>query len=236
MFYKLCNTSSLYDVESELNTKFRYPKLYEQKAIINGKYESNLPVITSEAPNTIDFAIWGLLPPGYDGDWEDFQEITNTLNTSANDNLLNEEIYADSLDTRRCLIVVNGFFTAKLHKGRLYPHHVHLKQHKPFCIAGVYNKIDDGFLTCTLLVTNSVVGSKHLPNMGIQKPLIFKKKDYNSWLDRSHTFKELKPIIDDHDRYEFIAHPIEQDFYKNPKVFKQIIESQHYKSVLRIAH
>ncbi|WP_204346502.1 SOS response-associated peptidase family protein [Psychroserpens algicola] len=236
MFYKLCNTSSLFDVENELNTKFRYPKLYEQKSIINGKYESNLPVITSEDPNSINYAIWGLLPPSYDGDWEDFQEITNTLNTYITYNQLNEEIYADSFDKRRCLIVVNGFFTAKLHKGKLHPHHIHLKEHKPFCIAGVYNKIEDGFLTCSLLVTNSELGSKYLPNMGIQKPLIFKKKDFSTWLNTSYNFEQLKPLIANHDRYEFISHPIEHDFYKNPKVFKQITESHHYKSVMRIAH
>jgi putative SOS response-associated peptidase YedK len=235
MFYKLSNTCKLEVIEREFHMKFRYPNLYEPKAMINGLGETNLPIITSETPNEINFAIWGILPEAYDDNWDTFQDVTNTLNTNIDDAHLNEEIYSKTLDKRRCLIIVNGFFTSKLRRGKLDMHHVHLKDYKPFCIAGVYNTIDDGFLTCSVLVTNSGLEYTGIPNLGKQQPLIFKKKDYKSWLNSNLEFKDLEALTKSHDLYNFKSHPVKEAFYDNTKVYRLIINSNHYKSVMRIA-
>jgi len=234
MFYKLSNTCPKADIEKELGVLFKYPALYEPKAIINGLQESNLPIITTETSNLIDFAIWGLLPQNYDDNWDTFQDFTNTLNTNINDTNLNEDIYSKALDKRRCLIVVNGFFTSKLIDGKLQAFHIHLKDHKPFCIAGIYNAIDDGFLTTSLLVTDIGYTFNAIPNLGKQKPLIFKQKDYEKWLNPNNEIKDLKGLIKTHDRYQFLSHPVKEDFYNNLKVFKRIVNSDHYESILKI--
>lgn len=233
MFYRLSNSCNLDSIETELNATFRYPNLYEPKVIIDGKNESNIPIITDKDSKRIDFAIWGILPEDYEGEWHSFQEVTNTLNTYV-DNNVNDEIYSDALEHRRCLIVVNGFFTSSLFQRKLHPHHVHLKDYKPFCIAGIYNHTHDGFLTCSVLVTN--IGSKqaYIPNIGKYKPLIFKKKDSQTWLNPNFKIKNLKSLVDNHDRYNFVSHPIKEDFYQNTKVFERIVNSDNYKSVLKI--
>lgn len=234
MFYKLSNTCDLLDIQNEFRTPFKYPNLYEPKAIINGLNESNVPIITSEKPATIDYAIWGLLPQGYEDDWDTFQSFTNTLNTNIYDASLNEEIYSKSLDERRCLIVVNGYFTSKLVEGKLQPHHIHLKNHKPFCIAGIFNKINDGFLTCSLLVTDAGIEYDHIPNIGKQKPLILKQKDHEAWLNSNLKIKDLKSLVNSHDRYKFISHPIENNFYKNSKLFNRIVNSDQYQTIMHV--
>ncbi|WP_152611480.1 SOS response-associated peptidase [Psychroserpens damuponensis] len=234
MFYKLSNTSTLPAIEDEFNITFKYPNVYEPKAIINGLCESNLPIITSETPSAIDYAIWGLLPEGYDDDWQTFQGFTNTLNTNIDDANFNKEIYSKSLDERRCLIIVNGYFTSKLVDGKLQAHHIHLKNHEPFCIAGIFNKIQDGFLTCSILVTNAGVEYNHIPNLGNQKPLILKRKDHSAWLDSRLKIKDLRSLIETHDRFKFTSHPIKDQFYKNTKLFKRIINNDHYQDIIKV--
>nr|WP_321223176.1 SOS response-associated peptidase family protein [uncultured Psychroserpens sp.] len=235
MFYKLSNTCKLKDIEKEFKTVFKYPHLYEPKAIINGLEESNLPIITAENSSRVDFAIWGLLPQDYEEEWETFQGYTNTLNTNIDDVNLKQGIYSKSQDERRCLIVVNGFFTSKLINGKLQTFHVHLKNHKPFCIAGIYNIVNDGFLTCSLLVTNIGYTFNSIPNLGKQKPLIFKKKDHEKWLDPELDFKDLQSLIKTHERYEFLSHPIKEDFYNNTKIFKRIVNSDQYNTIMKVS-
>jgi putative SOS response-associated peptidase YedK len=235
MFYKLSSTCQLSDIENELNAKFEYPNLYEPKAIVDGLKESNLPIITSITYPELNFAIWGLLPEAYDDSWDAFQNFTNTLNTNIDDDHLNEEIYSQSLNERRCLIVVNGFFTSKLINGKLYTHHVHLSNHKPFCIAGIYNRINDGFLTCSLLVTNSGLEYSKVPNFGKQKPLILKKKDYRSWLNSDLELKDLRCLIKTHDRYDFLSHPIKENFYDNTIIFKRIVNSDNFYTMMKVS-
>lgn len=217
MFYKLSNTSELIDIENEFKTPFRFPSFYEPKAIINGLQESNIPVITSEDISKIDFAIWGLLPEGYDDNWDIFQDVTNTLNINIDDQGLHQDFYAGALENRRCLIIVNGFFTSHLLDGKLCLHYVHLKHYKPFCIAGIYNKINDGFLTCSVLVTNSGNNFKGIPNLGKLKPLIFKKKDHRQWLNTNQDLENLRPLIKNHDQYDFISKPINTELFNRSK-------------------
>jgi len=235
MFYKLSNTCDLLDIENELNIKFRYPNLYEPKAIINGLKESNLPIIISTKNSSLNFAIWGLLPEGYDDDWNTFQDFTNTLNTNIDDDNLNEEIYSESLNKKRCLIVVNGFFVSKLIDGKLNTNHVHLDGHKPFCIAGIYNRTYDGFLTCSLLLTSSELEYATIPNLGNQKPLILKKKDYESWLTSDLALKDLKSLIKTHDHYKFKSHRVKEDFYDNPRIYKRIVNSDNLNAIMKVS-
>ncbi|MGB3608707.1 MAG: SOS response-associated peptidase family protein [Psychroserpens sp.] len=234
MFYKLSNTCDVNEIEDELNFTFKYPNLYEPLTIINGLNENSVPVITSENPKDINFAIWGLLPEAYDDDWDTFQDVTNTLNTNIDDQYLNTEIYSTSLDKRRCLIVVNGFFTSKLLEGKLVPFHVHLKNHRPFCLAGVYNTISDGFLTCSILVKKSGREFDDIPNLGDKQPMVLKKKDHNDWLNRNSKLSDLEPMIQQNVTCGFLSHAIDYEFYDNLKIYKKIVNSDYYQSNMKI--
>ncbi|WP_431135948.1 SOS response-associated peptidase family protein [Psychroserpens mesophilus] len=236
MFYKLSNTCDLKTIENEFDANFRFPNLYEPKVIISGTEESNLSIITAQDSKRIDYAIWGLLPEDYDDDWDRFQSVTNTLNTNVDDLNLSEEIYSKSLDERRCLIIVNGFFTSNIYKGKLYPFHVHLKNHKPFCIAGIYNKLNDGFLTCSLLVTNFSSNLNEIPHLGKQRPLTFRQSDFEEWLSKDKSKADLERLIHNHNAPDFISHPIKEDFYKNNSVFEDILESDNYSHILKNLH
>src|SRR5690554_3464345 len=82
MFYKLSNTTDLMSIESTFDAKFKFPLLYRTSPIINGLSEQSLPIITMDQSQSIDYAIWGLLPQNFNEGWESFQNLSNTLNMS----------------------------------------------------------------------------------------------------------------------------------------------------------
>lgn len=224
MYYKLTSTCRLVDIEQEFNVTFRYPNLYESKVIVNGLDETSVPILTTDEPNTVNFAIWGLLPEGYADNWQTFQNMTNTLNTKIDNKHLTKDLFAETLYKRRCLIIVNGFITYKLENGKLVPFHIHLENHKPFCLAGIYNHTHDGFLTCSVLISGQKQNTSIAPTLGEYEPLILKKENYNHWLNPNSHAKDIKQLITTHDSYNFISNSMQTMFYKDTKMFKRILK------------
>lgn len=222
MFYKLSNTAPLQVIERAFDKKYEYPNLFESSPVINGLKESTLSIITANKSTKIQFAIWGLLPEDFEDNWDVFQNVTNTLNVNLEQLNKSDPFYNDALNNRRCLIIVTGFFTSYLHNGSIQPYHIHLKNHEPFCIAGVYNKLNDGFLTSSILITNVYKSFIKIPNLSIYKPLIIKPELYSDWLDENQSFSDLQNKIEKRESYNFESHPIKKDGYDNEATYNKI--------------
>lgn len=203
MFYKLSNVASKNEIEKKFSFSFKYPNLYKPNKLINGLKETILSVILMDDPKKINYAIWGLLPEELEDNWDVFQNISNTLNTNLWQLNKEDEFQSVAFNKRRCLIIVTGFFTTYIEKGKLQTYLVHLKNHEPFCLGGIYNQLSDGFITCSLLVTKAPKSFKNIPNFNNQKPLAITSVDYKKWLDSSNSFEELISFIKTHKTLEF---------------------------------
>lgn len=235
MIYKLSNTLDVTAIENEFNIPFKFPRLYEPKAIINGLEESNLPTILCEDSSKIHYAIWGLLPDGYDDDWDSFQSVTNTLNINIDDKKLDRGIYAGSLEQRRCLIVVNGFISSYMKSGKLYHYYLHLKNYLPFCIAGVYNKTCDGFYTFSLLVCDAVKKIDGIPNLYGANPLIIRKEDHHIWLNQTSNLATLTELLKNYSSYHLQKKPINLIHFEQHSDLESSIHAANYKFKLKIS-
>lgn len=222
MFYKLSNIATRQVIEREFEKQYEYPNLFQSCPVINGLKESTLSIITAHKPNNIQFAIWGLLPEDFEDNWDVFQNVTNTLNVNLEQLNKNDPFYDDALNNRRCLIIVTGFFTSFLHNGSIQTYHIHLKNNQPFCIAGVYNRLNDGFLTSSILITKVRDSFSNIPNLSIYKPLILKPELYRDWLDEDLSFSELENRIMNRVSYEFESHPIDKSYYENNNTYNKI--------------
>ncbi|MCK7591807.1 SOS response-associated peptidase [Subsaxibacter sp. CAU 1640] len=228
MFYRLSNTAQREDIEKEFDVKFEFPKLYKPATVINGLEESTLSIITMDNPQKVSYAIWGLLPQTLEENWDVFQKLTNTLNINFEGLNFDDNLYSDALDNRRCLIITTGFFTSALHHGKMYPFHVYLKNHRPFCIAGVYNRLSDGFLTCSILIKKTTNELDEIPNLLSYKPVIFDEENSHFWLNRKFNFDSLRELIVSHQKLRYESHPVSKEFYNNDKFFDKIIKSEAF--------
>ena len=232
MFYKISNTAERNSIEEELEIPYKYPKIYKKQKVINGLNENTLSVVTQENSDIINYAIWGLLPEEFDDKWNVFQEISNTLNTDLeqieDQNILNFK----SLAHKRCLIVATGFFTSYLFNGKLFPYYIHLKNEKPFCFAGIYNQMTDGFLTCSLLISKSAPYLKNIPHISSKLPIILEPRNYQYWLDNNLSSEAIKIMLASQNKFNFKAYPISKEFYKkkydNPYILKPIKDFNNF--------
>ncbi len=230
MYYRLSNITDRRTIETELGIPFKYPNLYHPKPIVNGLEETSIPVVTMSESNIINYAIWGILPENYSEEWNLFQNVFNTLNLGE-DALDSNLWYSQSLENRRCLIIASGFFTFYLHYGEMYPYYVYSKCGAPLCLGGIYNQLDDGFITCALIIVNSNPFIRRIQNLDRGMPLVVHPSFRKNWLDPNISREAIVKNICNPGYSELVAHPIDKDFYKGGSKGKNILAPADYKNI-----
>lgn len=203
MFYKISNIANRESIEEKFHVNFEFPNLYKPQGVIDGLKESTISVITISDPKKATYAIWGLLPENFEDNWSVFQDVFNTLNVNIETLENSNGLYSNLLQDRRCVIIATGFFTTWLTNGTVERCHVHLPNYEPFAIAGVFNELNDGFITCSLVVTKISESFKDVPNISNLKPLVLNENELKQWFDTSTSLDEIKKIFDDHNSLDF---------------------------------
>ncbi len=203
MFYKISNIANRESIEEKFRVNFEFPNLYKPQGVIDGLKESTISVITISDPKKATYAIWGLLPENFEDNWSVFQDVFNTLNVNIETLENGNGLYSNLLQDRRCVIIATGFFTTWLTNGTVERCHVHLPNYEPFAIAGVFNELNDGFITCSLVVTKISESFKDVPNISNLKPLVLNEIELKQWLGTSTSLDEIKKIFDDHNSLDF---------------------------------
>lgn len=233
MCNKLSNTAEREMIEGELMMTFKFPNLYQPEMIIDGSEESILPVVTSDNPKILNYAIWGLLPQNYNDEWSDFQSVFNSLAVSR-DEVITSSLYKDSFYRSRCLIIVTGFLISHLYNGSIHPYIVYHKEKKPFCLAGVYTVLEDGFITCSLIMKESSHIVKKIQNLNSTMPIVLNKSQQKKWLSKNTPSHELLNLMDNASEIKnFKAHPVAKEFIKNSISFDSLLEPVYYKGLPR---
>jgi putative SOS response-associated peptidase YedK len=227
MYYKLSNTANGTFIQTEFNTTFKYPDLYRKQVLINGIEEVTIPIITMEEKQYIVPAIWGILPENYEDDWSAFQDVFNSLNLNI-ESLENPLWYANALAQRRCLIPVTGFFTSYLINGELYPYYFHRESGLPFCLTGIYNRMNDGFLTCAIITSTTDHGIKNVQNLDRTIPLMLPIELHNEWLSEDIMDERIENLLKSTSDFKLIAHPISKDFFKNNISYNSMLSPVAY--------
>ncbi len=203
MFYKISNIASKESIENKFNVTFEFPNLYQPQGLIDGLKESTISVITLADPAKVTYAIWGLLPENFEDNWSVFQDVVNTLNVKFNTLQSGSGLYDNLLKNRRCIIIATGFFTTMLTNGTVERCHVHLPNFEPFPIAGVFNELIDGFITCSLVMIQVSDSFKDIPNISNFKPLGLNEQELKQWLDPSTSLNEIRKLGNDHTSLNF---------------------------------
>jgi len=230
MFYKLSNIAERKEMETLFGVPFEYPALHCSRPIINGLNEENINVILQDKPQTISIAIWGILPEHFVDEWQVFQNVSNTLNIGA-ETLKYNSWYHNSLYDRRCLILVSGYFATLLKDGKLYPYYVYLKSKKPFCIAGIYNRLDDGFVTASIIISKNFGLKRKVEDIYSEGPIVLDEEDAKRWISYDLAMEEIEEIIENPFLADLKAHPVAKEFYKNDIIFNGILDPVNYKDI-----
>ena len=230
MIYKLSNVAEKGQVEKELELDFKYPNLYRPRLVINGLEETNLSIVTSQDTHQISLAIWGLMQSNYKEDWNIFQNLGNTLNVDINQ-LQNIGWMKRTLKSRRCLIVVTGYFCYLLRRNKVYTYYVSMPEEEPFFLGGIWNKLNDGFLSCAVITTktNKFMSSFH--NVDNLMPLIIPESVKEIWLSEETERMAIEKIIQNPPKPKLRVNPIANDFFKKNIIYDSILQPVYYDDI-----
>jgi putative SOS response-associated peptidase YedK len=194
MNYKLSNIASKTTLELNFGLPLKYPNIYKSRLVIDGLKEQSVAIITMNEPNYITEGIWGILPQNFEGDWEKFQQLKTTLHTNKNE-ISTNVLYKEALEKRRCLILVTGFYIHQLIDNEIKTYLVEKDNAAPFALAGIYNILEDGFVTSTVINTemNDLLSSEEnlYDYMPLEIPLLFK----NMWLNPASNIEDVQHIV-----------------------------------------
>jgi putative SOS response-associated peptidase YedK len=173
---------------------------------VSGMHEPDLPVILNEDPENVNFLHWAFMPfefaPQIKG------KPMNTLHARDNRIFTEKSIYRDAAETRRCLVMLDGFFDHYKKDDLTFPHYVQLKTKEPIMVAGLWqtftNPKDEVETNTVTLVTGPA--NKEVAWVQNETPyspesrmmFIVDKKDDETWLhgDTEEAKALIKPFPD----------------------------------------
>jgi putative SOS response-associated peptidase YedK len=161
-------------------------------------------IVNENGTNRLATCHWGFVPP-----WgKDLKEGYKMINARA-ETVAGKPSFRQAFSRHRCLVVADGFYEWKHEGGKKIPIYVHLKNGKPFGMAGLYNlwtsPAGEQVCTGTIVTTeaNDIVRPYH-----DRMPAITSQDNVGIWLDPSvhdegKLLPMLKPFPDDElDLYE----------------------------------
>ena len=139
----------------------------------------NIPaVIRRDDKNILTTFLWGLIPS-----WSKDDSIGAKLINARAETINEKPSFKSALQSRRCLIIADGFYEWKNDGKKKIPYCFYLKSENPFGFAGLYEswlspekkQVD----TCTIITTeaNEVVRPIHA-----RMPVIIPKEQEKIWL------------------------------------------------------
>jgi len=155
---------------------------------------------------------WGLIPA-----WAKDPAIGSRMINARAETVSSKPSFRAAFRKRRCLVISDGFYEWQTvdpaHSGsrpRKQPHYIHLRDGRPFAMAGLWEHWEgtDGTIieSCTIITTrpNEVVAPLH-----DRMPVILGATDYDKWLDPDNKkLDELQSLLEPCATGEMDAYPV----------------------------
>ncbi len=125
---------------------------------------------------------WGLVPF-----WSKELKIGAKMINARSETVATKPAFRSAFKSKRCLILTDGFFEWKAMDGGKQPYYITLKNHDPFCMAGLWeswtdNETEQRVESFTVLTTQA---NEIMEPLHDRMPVILDPEQYSMWLDTS---------------------------------------------------
>ncbi len=152
---------------------------------------------------------WGLIPS-----WADDPAIGARMINARAETVATKPSFRSAFRQRRCLVVADGFYEWQKLERRKQPHHIRLRDGRPFAFAGLWENWESGdrasvpasVRSCTIITTepNELVAPLHN-----RMPVILHTRDYSVWLaSEAKQFDTLGRLLRPYPADEMEASPV----------------------------
>ena len=199
--------------------------------LADGFAHPDLPVVTIERPDMVQYYRWGFIPP-WAKDAKTANEMATKCLNAVSETIFEKPAFRSCVD-KRCLILVDGFYEWRHEGNKTYPYFIRLKNRDFFYLGGLYNTWTDKetgeiFNTVKVLTTPANPLMETIHNTKKRMPLIIDESMAGTWLSNApnEAIKDLmKPYDDKEMEYWTISRLISNRYSdKNvPEIQKPVI-------------
>jgi putative SOS response-associated peptidase YedK len=178
----------------------------------------SMPVITNDDPSQVSLLHWGLIPFWVNDEATALHIRQHTLNARG-ETVFNKPAFRHCIVTKRCLVLVDGFFEWRHVNKKKYPYYIRLTDHQPFALAGIWDRwqnrdTEAEVRTFSVITTeaNSMMAQIH--NARKRMPVILTKENEEWWIDNKLESAEIIQILKSFDANKMEAYPVDRSITK----------------------
>jgi putative SOS response-associated peptidase YedK len=174
-------------LEKRFGAKMDQPDVYKPGERISAFSLPRLPVICSEDPDKISLFFWGLIPFWVKDDKQAGDIRMKTFNAKS-ETLAEKPSFRNSLNRKRCLVLVNGFYEWHSEEKTKIPYYIGLRDQKAIALAGLYDQwtnreSGESVNTFTIITTRANPMMEEIHNLKKRMPVILDPDAEQLWLD-----------------------------------------------------
>ncbi len=161
----------------------------------------------SNEQSHLDLLRWGLIPS-----WAKEESIGSRMINARAETLAEKASFKRLLNTRRCLIVADGFYEWMQEPGSKAktPMYIRLKDDEPFAFAGLWdswkNPAGEQIRTCTIITTEP---NELMARIHNRMPVILSPEAREEWLDpTNHDVPLLSHLLGSYPADEMVVRPV----------------------------
>lgn len=158
-------------------------KEYKYYHVSGFDYDKPLSVIVDE-PEFIQELTWGLVP-----NWVSDQDKANDIRiktiNARGETMFEKTSFKDAALSKRCLVVVDGFFEYHKKAGKKVPYRITRKDNRPMILAGIWDENKSlNTRTFSIVTTEANELMKEIHNTGKESrmPLVLEDSNAAEWL------------------------------------------------------
>lgn len=199
-------------IEKRFGSKFKNAQEFTPGKKVSAFGLPSVPVICSDQPENIELMTWGLIPY-WIKDEESAKSIRMKTFNARSETLDEKPSYRNPLKTKRCMVLVNGFYEWQ-HTGKeKIPYFIRLKEDIPFALAGLYdnwlNKNTGELInTFTIITTPANPMMEIIHNTKKRMPAILSPSVEKEWLNLEYGDSKLSEFLRPYDENQMMAEKI----------------------------
>lgn len=180
-----------------------------------------LAVISNDVPDDLSFYRWGLIPF-----WsKDASAGSKMINTKA-ETISEKPSFKKSFNSKRCLVLTDGFYEWKKEGKIKTPYYFYLKNHTPFAFAGIWDEWKDAegkpLRTFSIITTSA---NNLMKPIHERMPVILKREEEREWLsiNNSQTLLQLlKPYSSAEMQLHAVSALVNSPFNDRPELIDHV--------------
>lgn len=157
-----------------------------------------------DGPRELVMLRWGLVPP-----WASELSIGSRMINARSETVATKPSFKKSFQSRRCLVVADGFYEWQKTDDKKQPFFIRLKSDQPFGFAGLWERNDktgQTVETCTIITTTA---NEMMSPLHDRMPVIIPPEQYDLWLDpEEHDVTQLERLLQPFPSDEMTAYPV----------------------------